>query len=72
MTELERNEMAAMYTTSEDMYYEISRLDARTKIGEDFLVENEVLRTHRGPISVGCTGKVDTMGALLNRIMKRG
>ena len=51
-----------MYTTIEDMYYEISRIDARTKIGEDVMVENEALQTHRGPISVGCTGKVDKVG----------
>jgi len=47
VTELERNEMATMYRTIEVMYYEISRLDARTKIGEDVMVENEALRTQR-------------------------
>jgi len=51
-----------MYTTIEDMYYEISRIDARTKIGEDVMVENGVLRTHRGPISVGRTWEVDKVG----------
>jgi len=76
MREPERNEIATMYTTIEDMYYERSRLDARTRWneirgGRYSMVENEALRTNRGPISVGCTGKVDTMGALSNRIMKR-
>jgi len=34
MTELERNEMETMYTTIEDMYYEMSCLDARTRWNE--------------------------------------
>jgi len=65
MTELERNETATMYTIIEDMYCEISRLDARTRWNEirrGRYGENEALRTQRRPVSADCTGKVDKMG----------
>jgi len=62
MTELERNEMVTMYTTIETctMRYLVSTpaqsgMKSGEKSGEDVMKHYG----RRGPISVGCTGKVD-------------